>query len=45
MYDVEGEYFYDGDSGELAPNSVQKLLKDSKFSKAIDKALKYLGEN
>ena len=45
MYDVEGKYFYDGDSGELAPNSIQKLLKDSKFSKAIDKALKYLGEN
>ncbi|WP_333646622.1 hypothetical protein [Lacrimispora sp.] len=44
MYDIDGKYFYDGDTGDLAPNSIQKLLKDSKFSSAIEKALKYLGE-
>ena len=44
MYDIDGGFFYDKKPEILAPRSVQKLLKDSKFSKAIEKALKFLGE-
>ncbi|AJY11314.1 hemagglutinin repeat-containing protein [Burkholderia dolosa] len=43
-YDPNSQVFFDQKTGELAPKSVQNLMKDSSFSKAIDKALTgYLG--
>nr|WP_282107671.1 hemagglutinin repeat-containing protein [Ralstonia solanacearum] len=43
-YDPNTKMFFDQKSGESAPGGVQKLLRDDRFSKAIDKALYgYLG--
>lgn len=43
-YDIENNTFYDQKTGDLAPKSVQKLLKDNNFMKGIKKALGILGE-
>ncbi|MED5612335.1 two-partner secretion domain-containing protein [Janthinobacterium sp. P210005] len=43
-YDPNTKVFFNVQTAELAPKSVQNLLKDERFSKAIDKGLtKYLG--
>ena len=48
------KYIYDSNKGKFfgnnkqkteAPKAVNKLLKNEKFRKAIEKGLKYLGEN
>ena len=43
-YDIENNTFYNQKTGDLAPKSVQKLLKDNNFMKGIKKALGILGE-
>ncbi len=43
-YDIEQKQFYNQKTGELAPKIIQKLLKDSDFSNAIKKGMKFLGE-
>ena len=43
-YDIDGNFFYNQKTGELAPKSVQKLLEKEEVIKAIQKGLKYLGE-
>jgi hypothetical protein len=44
-FDVEEKQFYNQKTGELAPNRIQKLLKDKDVINAINKALKFLGED
>ncbi len=43
-YDKDKNAFYDQKTGELAPTSIQNLLKDKEFMKGIKKALQILGE-
>jgi len=43
-YDLVNNEFYNQSTGGLAPNKIQKLLNDNEVQKAIDKALKILGE-
>ena len=43
-YNLDNGKFYDYNTGELAPNSIQKLLDDKSFMSGINKAKKYLGE-
>ncbi|MBO0423992.1 hypothetical protein, partial [Enterococcus plantarum] len=43
-YDVELKKFIDPETKEIAPKRIQKVLKDPKVQKAIEKALKILGE-
>ncbi|WP_342479904.1 hypothetical protein NST07_18010 [Paenibacillus sp. FSL L8-0340] len=43
--DVENKEFYNQKTGEKAPSKIQKLLKDKDVQKAIDKGLKFLGED
>ncbi len=43
-YDIENNVFYDPATGNDAPKSIQKLLKDSIFMQGIKKTLKILGE-
>ncbi|MGX7151138.1 T7SS effector LXG polymorphic toxin [Enterococcus ureasiticus] len=42
-YDIELKKFVHPKSGEIAPKRIQKILKDPKVQKAIEKALKILG--
>lgn len=44
-FDVDEKLFYNQKTGELAPKRIQDLLKDKDVIKAINKALKFLGEN
>jgi hypothetical protein len=41
-YDMKKKKFIDGDTKELAPPKIQKLLKDKEIQKAIKKGEKYL---
>ncbi len=43
-YSIKNNSFYNPKTGNLAPNNVQKLLKDKNFIKAIKKGLGILGE-
>ena len=43
--DIEEKQFYNQKTGELAPNKIQKLLKDKNVINAINKGLKSLGED
>ncbi|WP_051542006.1 hypothetical protein [Clostridium lundense] len=43
--DIEEKQFYNQKTGELAPKKIQKLLKDKDVINAINKALKFLGED
>ncbi|MCY7441649.1 T7SS effector LXG polymorphic toxin [Bacillus velezensis] len=44
-FDVETKKFYDQKTGEDAPSKIQKVLKDKSVQKAINKGLKFLGED
>ena len=44
-FDVNEKLFYNQKTGELAPKKIQKLLNDKDVVNAINKALKFLGEN
>ncbi|WHY24073.1 ribonuclease YeeF family protein [Bacillus velezensis] len=44
-FDVETRKFYDQKTGEDAPSKIQKVLKDKSVQKAINKGLKFLGED
>lgn len=44
-FDVDEKLFYDQKTGEVAPKRIQDLLKDKDVINAINKALKFLGEN
>ncbi|WP_438497064.1 hypothetical protein [Paenibacillus sp. IHBB 3054] len=42
---MENKEFYNQKTGEKAPSKIHKLLKDKDVQKAIDKGLKFLGED
>ena len=45
IYDIFTNKFYNSSTGEVAPPRIQKILKNDKIKKAIDKGVKqYLGE-
>ncbi|WNV79369.1 T7SS effector LXG polymorphic toxin [Bacillus atrophaeus] len=44
-FDVETKRFFDQKTGEDAPSKIQKVLKDKNVQKAINKGLKFLGED
>lgn len=44
MYDIKNKSFYDAETGQPAPNRIQKLLNTKEFAKGIDSAMKILGE-
>lgn len=44
-FDIEEKQFYNQKTGELAPKKIQKLLKNKDVIDAINKALKFLGED
>ena len=43
-YNIKNNFFYNQKTSDLAPKSVQKLLRDKNFMKGIRKALEILGE-
>lgn len=43
--DVGNKVFYSQRTGENAPSKIQRLLKDKDVQNAIDKGLKFLGED
>ena len=43
-YDIKTGKILDPDTGKMAPPRVQRVTKEPWFQKAIEKALKYLGE-
>ncbi|GAA0086293.1 hypothetical protein UT300007_27320 [Clostridium sp. CTA-7] len=43
--DIEKKQFYNQKTGKLAPKKIQKLLKDKDVINAINKGLKFLGED
>ena len=42
--DVNEMKFYNQKTGEMAPKSIQKILKNKDVINAINKGLKFLGE-
>ena len=44
LYDIENGVFIDPKTKELAPSKIQELLNDDSVIKAIEKALRFLGE-